>query len=326
MKFAVSVNGKKFPVQVMKEPNSTSALSNFKLDGRTYRGLPSQYNGLRYDKGKGIYTAISVVVTANPIQVEKVAIIPEPKEIVIEVIDVVVNNLPPEATFRVEVEETPLINPCAEIELGSDVCGLREEETTAEEPELSDEEEELQERKTEFLHNLELESQKLEQETKVKVNLIVPCSGIKKINFRPRWSSLFPESESFGEGLFDKHKHIWVKLHGSDHLKMAHDMQCRCDSLYIQERANKEFPHWAINDLLIFYEIDSPDFGILTFLKNFKHIHRDTLNLFKNKVLLGTTDENPDEESPIVVISDYLGHADLSIPLIDLVNQYGDRC
>lgn len=325
MKFAVSVNGKKFPVQVMKEPSSTSALFDFKLEGRTYRGLPSQYNGLRYDKGKDIYTAISIVVTAPQPTIETQEII-EQKETVIEVVDVVVDCIPPEATFRVEIEEESLINPCAEIEIGSDICGLREEEPTEETPELSEEEEELHERKTEFLNNLALESQKLEEETKVKVNLAVPCNGIKKINFRPRWSSLFPESETFGEGLFDKHKHIWVKLHGSDHLKMAHDMQCRCDSLYIQERANKEFPHWAVNDLLVFYEIDSPDFGILTFLKNFKHIHRDTLNLFKNKVLLGTTDENPDEDNPIVVISDYLGHCDLSITFVQLVELYGDRC
>ena len=178
-------------------------------------------------------------------------------------------------------------------------------------------------RKKEFLEQLERESIKLNKKTQDQLSKI---TVIKKITFQPRWSSLFPESETYGEGLFEKHKHVWIKLHGSEHLKIAHEMQCRCDALYIQERASVEFINWNIHDLLVYYEIDSPDYGILTYLKNFKNMHRDLLNMYHSRIILVTTDDNPDEDNPLVVITDYLGHCDLSIPFVNLVELYGDRC
>lgn len=342
MKFAVIVNGKKYPVAVMREPKNISALSNFVYEGKTYRGIPTQFNGLKFDKLKDRYTATSIVVT-EPNTASVVASEPKPitEDMIIEnkpiTEDIIIKN-------KQELDELLSVNTSDTLIIPEntkeDVCSENIEETEVTTEEISEEEtsiekiieeevsidetdeyKEASERRREFLESLERESAKINRETQQQLSKV-----IKKITFQPRWSILFPESETYGEGLFQKHKHVWIKLHGSEHLKTAHEMQCRCDALYIQERAALEFKEWSIHDLLIYYEIDSPDYGILTYLKNFKNMHRDILNNYHSKIVLVTTDEYMDEDNPLVVITDYLGHCDLSIPFVNLVEIYGDRC
>ena len=314
----------------MKEPNNTSALSNFDLEGRTYKGLPEQFNGLRFDKNKDRYTAISIVVTepVKPIMVTSV-VIEEPvqvEEVVIEIVPII-QNLIPEEGIKVQIEEEPPV-----IEEPSPVEDTTEEEAVVsdndEETEDDTEVDELAERKKDFLSKLEAEVKFLGKETEKEVIRVlgVGTNGFKKLKFYSRIHDIFPDNIAYGEGLFEKQKTVWVRLHGSEHLKIAHDMQSKCDSLYIQERAAKEFPNWEVHELIVSYEIDSPDFGILTFLKNFRNLHRCNLEPFHCKVSIATTDKNPDEDNPTVVITDYLGHCDLSIPLVNLVDIYGDRC
>lgn len=168
-----------------------------------------------------------------------------------------------------------------------------------------------------------LENIKKDDERKNKQNIIIEN---KKKQYQPRWSYLFPESETFGEGIFEKQKVVWIKLHGSEHLKTAYEMQCKCDSLYIEERKQFEFKDWLIYECLSYYEIDSPDFGILTFLRNFKQLHKEIFNTYKSKIIIATTETNEDEDNPLVIITDYLGHADLALPLQDMVKIYGESC
>jgi hypothetical protein len=317
MKFAVQVSGKKFPVVVMKEPNNISALSNFTLEGRTYKGLPEQFNGLRLDKTKNRYTAVSIVVTESikPISSENTVIEEEEESTEIIIEKLTIEEHIESKDIIVEetsiVEETIIENEAQEIE---------------EEPEIDDSEvEDTEEKKRLFLEEVEAEAQKLKRESDREVAKI-NGNGFRKLKFQSRLHDIFPDNISYGEGLYEKQKTVWIRLHGSEHLKMAHDMGTRCDSLYIQERAAKELSDWKLHDLLVCYEIDSPDFGILTFLKNFKKIHHNILDPFRSKISIATTDDNPDENDPVVVITDFLGYCDLSIPLVNLVDTYGDRC
>jgi hypothetical protein len=323
MKFAVSINGKKYPVTVMREPNNTSALSNFKYEGKTYRGLPEQFNGLRFDKAKEKYVATSIVVTEQikPVydtvqaEVEDEPVIEAHETTTEEIVEAIETETEEEPEPELTEEETDPFEPVEQ-----------EQEQSKEEEQDLEEDKELKERKLEFLEAVLQESKALEEKTRKTLGKINGANGFKRQNFQPRWDSLFPSAPSFGEGTFEKHKQIWIKAHGSEHLQMTHQMQMKCDSLYIHERASKEFEGWTIDSLLVYYEIDSPDFGVLTFIKNYKQLVRDVLHQYHSKILLATTEQNPDEENPLVVIADYLGHADLSIPLVNLVEKYGDKC
>lgn len=323
MKFAVIVNGKKYPVSVMKEPKNTSALSGFDYEGRTYKGLPDQFNGLRFDKTKKTYSATSIVATEGLRSVTTtVAVmeeeVPEPhvttNEEIVEAIETATDE-PVEVEDCVQefIAEEPSIE---ELDETPEVEETAEEETT-----------DLAEMKSQFLSTIEEEAKRLAEESKKQV-LRINGSGVngKRVNFAPRWSELFPDMPSFGAGSFEQKKHVWIKQHGSERLQMAHSMDMKCDSLYIQERCAFEFSKWQVHELLVYYEVDSPDFGILTFMKNLKHIFRELLQPYRSKMLLVTTEANPDEDNPVVVITDYLGHCDLSIPLVDLVDEYGDCC
>ena len=316
MKFAVLISGKKYPVTVMREPNNTSALSNFECEGRTYKGVPSQFNGLSFNKTKNCYTATSVIVTEvvkMPIEVKRIVV---KEEITIPLIEEI-----PE-----EVVETPIEEEVSNDEIERQIIESSDPEPEPEQAE-DDEDEEGQdpsaERKQAFLEELAEESAKIRR---LQEKELERCRRVNRPLYVSRWGSIFPEAEAYGEGLFKKQQLSWIKQHGSEHLKMAFEMRCKCDCLYIQERAAKEFPEWAINDLLVYYEIDSPDLGELTFLKNFGNLYKDMLNAFRSKIILATTDIAPDEQNPTVVITDYLGHCDLSIMLVDLVGLYGDRC
>jgi hypothetical protein len=330
VKFSVVINGKKYPVQVMKEPNNASALSNFELEGRTYKGLPEQFNGLRFDKKKEQYTAISIIVT-EPIKsiprtsvTEKAPV--QAEETVIEIAPVIQNLIPDEGTtVAIEEESIPVEEPTS-IEITSEENNLINDTEVIDEDD--DQVDDVIERKQQFLANLEAESKALHLQTQKEIIKLggAETNGFKKLKFYSRIHDIFPDNISYGEGLFEKQKTVWIRLYGSEHLKMAHDMQSKCDSLYIQERAMKEFPNWEIHELLVSYEIDSPDYGILTFLKNFKKMHQSVLDAFHSKVSVDTTNDHPNEEDPVVVISNYLGHCDLSIPLVNLVDLYGDRC
>ena len=330
MKFAVHINGKKYPVQVMREPNNASALSNFELEGRTYKGLPEQFNCLRFDKKKEQYTAISIVVTEPIKSIASTSIVEEApvqvEEMVIEIVPVIQNLIPDEG-ITVAIEEEPSV-----IEESLPIEDTTEEETVIpiedEETEDDSQVDDVAERKLQFLADLEAESKALHLQTQKEIIKVagVGVNGFKKLKFYSRIHDIFPDNISYGEGLFEKQKTVWIRLHGSEHLKIAHDMQSKCDSLYIQERAMMEFPNWEVHDLIVSYEVDSPDYGVLTFLKNFKKLHQSVLDAFHSKVSIETTDANPNEDDPIVVITNYLGHCDLSIPLVKLVDVYGDRC
>lgn len=324
MRFAVLINGKKYPVTVMREPNNSSALSNFRYEGKTYKGVPEQFNGLRYDKVKEKYVAVSIVVTEQILLVYENVKAEVEDEPVLEIQTTTPEDIA--EAIEEEIEEEPTIKDLEE--------DIEEPEGSIDYPEVDDEVEEetdeekneLQERKLEFLQALQNESRLLEESTRTSLEKINRAKGFKRQSFSPRWDILFPAQPSFGEGMFTRFKSSWIRAHGSEHLQMTLQMQIKCDSLYIQERANKEFEGWCIDCLLVYYEVDSPDFGVLTFLKNFKELYRDIISQYHSKVVLATTEEMPDEDNPLVVITDYLGHCDLSIPLVDLVEKYGDKC
>lgn len=321
MKFAVSINGKKYPVTVMREPNNISALSNFKCEGKTYRGIPEQFNGLRFDKAKEKYIATSIVVTEQIKPVYDSAEAEVEAEPVPEIHVVTSEEIIKDIETETENEPEPELTE----EEGDPFEPVFEEEEDPDD-EISEEEKELAERKHEFLEALQLESKILEENTRKALGKINSANGFKRQCFQPRWDILFPTAPSFGEGTFEKHKQIWIRTYGSEHLRMTYQMEMKCDSLYIHERAAKEFEGWQIDSLLVYYEIDSPDYGVLTFLKNFKQLYRDIFHQYHSKLLLATAEHAPDEEMPLVVISDYLGHCDLSISLVDLVEKYGDKC
>ena len=314
MRFAVLINGKKYPVTVMREPNNTTALSNFDYEGRTYKGLPTQFSGLRFDEKKKSYTATSVLATEpGPVKTASVAILEE--EPIPEIHE-------PTTAEIVEAIEDEIPEPKSISDLDKEVF---EEIPESESEEQESEKTEIEERKHEFLELLQRQSDDLRVAANQEVMKITGCNS-KKANFRARWPYIFPEAEEYGQGLFERHKTIWIKQHGSEHLQMAFNMRCKCDSLYVQERAKFEFPEWSIHENLVYYEIDSVDFGTLTFLKNFKKIYYDIINSYRSKLLAATTDDAYDEDNLTVVIADYLGHADLSIPLVNLVDKYGDNC
>ena len=305
MKFAVNIGGKKYPVSVMREPNNSSALSDFVYEGKTYKGNVDQYNGLRFDKANNRYTASSVVIKKKECVTVGVDSVSETDNIETN------PNEQPDINGEPSEELIPSEEPNIEVTNTEEfVIEVNEEEEDQEE----DQEEEPRQHFTEILQQLQPPKEE------------PPVNGFKRLNFQPRWSYLFPGSVTFYEGLYEKQKNIWVRQHGSEHLKTAHEIQCKCDGLYLQERSALEFPTWEIHELLIYYEIDSPDFGLLTYLRNFRNLHREMLNAFKSKVALATTAVHPNEEDPVVIIADYLGHADLSIMFSQLVQLYGDSC
>jgi len=324
MRFAVLINGKKYPVTVMREPNNSSALSNFKYEGKTYRGVPEQFNSLRFDKVKEKYVAVSIVVTEQVVPVYENVKAEVEDESVLEIQITTPEDIAKAIAEDIDAEPTTkeLEEDIEEPEDNIDYLEVDDEAGV----ETDEEKNELQERKLEFLQALQNESRLLEESTRNSLEKINRAKGFKRQSFSPRWEVLFPSQPSFGEGMFARYKSSWIRAHGSEHLQMTHQMQIKCDSLYIQERASKEFDGWCIDCLLVYYEVDSPDFGVLTFLKNFRELYRDIINQYHSKILLATTEEMPDEENPVVVISDYLGHCDLSIPLVDLVDKYGDKC
>ena len=329
MRFTVAINGKKYPVYVMKEPSSSLALSNFDYEGKSYKGSPEQFNGLRFDKGKNRYIATSISVLENakaPIEsISEIAIEPEEAQEIVESIieeeqivpiNIDLEILPVPTTVSVTISDEEQVEQIEEIEEIDDIT------------EANELEESIESRKQEFLTQIMEESEKLKKITTHALSgeEITHVNGQKKYRFAPRWQYLFPDNTSWASDFFERQKMVWIKMHGSEHLRIASDMKCKCDSLYIQERAGFDFPLWALHENLSFYELESPDFGVLTFLKNFKNMYKDLFNEYRSRVTLGTTEENDNEDYPLVIVSDYLCHADLTIPLVNLVDQYGDKC
>ena len=266
MRFTVSINGKKFPVYVMKEPSNSLVLSNFNYEGRSYKGSPEQFNGLRFDKAKNRYIATSIAVTENAkVPIENIAVLEmEPEEaqtLVSSIIEDETNTIQNE-----EQETTGIIINTEELPETSIVTERSSDEELDDTTDAIAIEDSIQLRKQEFLTELIEQSEKLKKITLLTVSggEISHTNGHKKYRFAPRWQYLFPDNTSWASDFFERQKITWIKMHGSEHLKIAHDMKCRCDSLYIQERAAFEFPKWTLHENLSFYEIDSPDFGILT--------------------------------------------------------------
>ena len=184
MRFAVLINGKKYPVTVMREPNNSSALSNFRYEGKTYKGVPEQFNGLRYDKVKEKYVAVSIVVTEQILLVYENVKAEVEDEPVLEIQTTTPEDIA--ESIEEEIEEEPTIKDLEE--------DIEEPEGSIDYPEVDDEVEEetdeekneLQERKLEFLQALQNESRLLEESTRTSLEKINRAKGFKRQRLRAR--------------------------------------------------------------------------------------------------------------------------------------------
>jgi hypothetical protein len=123
-----------------------------------------------------------------------------------------------------------------------------------------------------------------------------------------------------GNSLYHKDKTIWVKMHGSENLQLAFEMRMKCDKGYIFERIAKEFPGFHVADDFGSHEVDTPDIGILRFLKSeaFTPVQRKVLASYHSRVCVAL-DEDGTAENPYIVIKNFLCHCDLFIRIKDLI-------
>ena len=115
-------------------------------------------------------------------------------------------------------------------------------------------------------------------------------------------------------------KQSWINMFGSPQLKLALSMSCKCDSKYIFERVALEFPVFKIFEQFQYTEIDTPDFGVLTFIKeNINTKQTQLIRKFNGRIFLGYEYEKEDSKKEYLIIEGFLGMCDLACPMEEFV-------
>lgn len=115
-------------------------------------------------------------------------------------------------------------------------------------------------------------------------------------------------------------KQSWINMFGSPQLKLALSMSCKCDSKYIFERVALEFPVFKIFEQFQYTEIDTPDFGVLTFIKeNIDSKQTQLIRKFNGRIFLGYEYDQEDSRKEYLIIESFLGMCDLACPMEEFV-------
>jgi len=118
-------------------------------------------------------------------------------------------------------------------------------------------------------------------------------------------------------------KLVWIRQFGSEQLKLAHEMGCKCDSKYVVERALRDFPAFGIHEEHAFEEMDCPDTSFLLFLRNhaFSAAQKASIKKFNGRVCLGWHYDNKEQDpaDTEVIVQGFLGMCDLVCYFKDLL-------
>ena len=118
-------------------------------------------------------------------------------------------------------------------------------------------------------------------------------------------------------------KLVWIRQFGSEQLKLAHEMGCKCDSKYVVERALRDFSAFGIYEEHAFEEMDCPDTSFLLFLRNhaFSAAQKAVIKKFNGRVCLGWHYDNKEQDpaDTEVIIQGFLGMCDLVCSFKDLL-------
>lgn len=144
----------------------------------------------------------------------------------------------------------------------------------------------------------------------------------RKFDFDFDFARVNPENRNAAWLTYINDKNVWITQYGSEQLKLAHEMGCRCDNKYIVERVLRDFPAFHIYEEYPLKEMDTPDISFLLFLRNeaFNTKQKQTFKKFNSRICLGWNfdDTSNDPAETEVIIQGFLGMCDLMCVFKDL--------
>ena len=145
----------------------------------------------------------------------------------------------------------------------------------------------------------------------------------RKFTFDFDFGRVNPENRNEAWVRYVNDKRVWITQFGSEHLKLANEMGCKCDNKYVVERVLRDFPAFHIYEEYPVHEMDTPDISFLLFLRNqaFTVKQKQVFQKFNSRVCLGWhfDDEVRNPAETEVIVQGFLGMCDLVCVFKDLL-------